>query len=301
MSVSADLITVRHGESELVLAPGTGGCVVSFRRGGLDLLRPGSEASVAEADPRSLAGFPLFPFSGRIANARFGAASREITLRANFPPEPHAIHGQAWQGAWRVSSCGEAAATLTFDYGGDGNDWPWSYRALQRFELNDTGLSLALSLRNLSDTPMPAGLGWHPYFRKADASIQADVLEIWRNGGDSIPRELSSLEPSDDLRETRAVGELDLDNAFRVGERPSVLQWRREGLQLSVAASPELGHLAVFTPPNEDYFCVEPVSHAPNAVNSQLAQDVTGLRWLRQGESLAATIRLTVEILDALV
>jgi aldose 1-epimerase len=184
-------------------------------------------------------------------------------------------------------------ATLVFDH--EAEAWPWSYRAEQHFELSDGGLSLRLSLRNLSDTPMPAGLGWHPYFRSGDASIRADVREIWPNGADMIPRDPAPLGPDNDLRQARPVARLELDNAFRVGGRPSEVQWRREGLRISLAASPELGHLVVFTPANQDYFCMEPVSHAPNAVNSDLPAEVTGMRWLRRGETLAATIRLTAE------
>jgi galactose mutarotase-like enzyme len=41
-------------------------------------------------------------------------------------------------------------------------------------------LTVELTLQNESDAPMPAGLGWHPYFsRTPRAAITADVRAIW--------------------------------------------------------------------------------------------------------------------------
>jgi aldose 1-epimerase len=103
------------------------------------------------------------------------------------------------------------------------------------------------------------------------------------------------LDPPSDLRSSRAVSELRLDNGFNVGAGASVIRWPSRTSGLELTASAELRHLVVFTPPTESYFCVEPVSHAPNAVNSALAPEVTGYRELHPSETLSAKIELRVE------
>jgi aldose 1-epimerase len=89
--------TLRTDELELVVDAARGGSIMAFRQRGFDLMRPWD--GVTE-DPRAYASFPLVPFSGRIDHARFRFNGRSYTLAANFPPEPHAIHGDGWTSPW---------------------------------------------------------------------------------------------------------------------------------------------------------------------------------------------------------
>ena len=82
--------TLRAGELELVVDAARGGSIMAFRQRGFDLMRPWDGVSES---PRTYASFPLVPFSGRVDHARFRFQGRNYTLAPNFPPEPHAIHG----------------------------------------------------------------------------------------------------------------------------------------------------------------------------------------------------------------
>jgi aldose 1-epimerase len=292
MTGPEELIVLRSkaGDAELILAPAIGGSVAAYRIGGEDVLRPASNEALEARDPRGFAAFPLFPFSGRIENGRIQMGDREISLELNFLPEPHAIHGHAWQSPWRVSAQGSDSITLDFDYGG--GDWPWAYRARQVFVLGTDDLSLTLSLSNRGETNMPGGLGWHPYFPKEGAVLSANVQTLWRSEENGIPVQPSPLDAACDLRKPRSVAALDLDNAFKVGGGPSQLAWPGRRLKATLDASDSLGHLVVFTPVAQDYFCVEPVSHAPNAINSPLPPEITGLRVLAPGETMSASLRI---------
>jgi aldose 1-epimerase len=54
-----------------------------------------------------------------------------------------------------------------------------------------------------------------------------------------------------------------------------------------------LPYLVVYTPPQKDYFCVEPVSHVSNAIHmAEPAQH--GLRTLATGETFEAWMRLDI-------
>jgi len=275
----------------LSLLPDLGGSILSFTLDGQDILFPA--ASALPANPLLTSGFPLFPFSGRIRDGRFVWNGRTVALDNNFPPEPHAIHGQSWLGAWRVDALSDSSASLSFDY--RPGDWPWAYRATQAFDLTPEGLVLNLSLENQSGEAMPAGLGWHPYFPREDAHLSANVSGIWWADSGEIPDQLIELGPQTDIRASREVHTLHLDHAFAAQPANAEIFWPSRHLRVSMESSEELGQMVVFVPEGEVFFCVEPVSHAPNAVNSAHAASVTGLRSLAPGETLRANIALKVE------
>ena len=275
------------------MAPDHGGCVSAFRWKGHNILRPLNNQN-KNASATDFAAFPLFPFSGRIENARFSFENDEYALTPNFPPEPHAIHGNAWQSPWQLLEQSRQSIHFFFEYAGP--DWPWNFRAEQGFALTDHGLRVDLMLTNLSDKIMPGGIGWHPYFPRGDATLEADVSAVWLSGEDMIPEAPEPLTDETDLTHPREVNQLRLDNAFTAGIRGAQMRWEDQSKSVTMTASEALRHLVVYTPEGEDYFCVEPVSHSPNAVNSDQTPGITGLQILEPGESLAASISLLIEI-----
>ena len=103
------------------------------------------------------------PFSNRVADRRFGFRGEVYELPANFPSEPHAIHGQGWEHAWTVA----ASDAPPRGPGASRTGSParrFDYRARQTLALGDRGLDLTLEVTNAGAGPMPAGLGVHPYF-----------------------------------------------------------------------------------------------------------------------------------------
>lgn len=284
---------ISRGQFRLSLLPELGGSVRAFTWKRQNILHPAKEAQ--PASPLNTGGFPMFPFSGRINAGRFSWQGRDVALRLNFPPEPHAIHGQAWLEPWQVVHHQSDAVRL--EYVHDGTDWPWHYRAGQTFELLEDGLRLTLDLANLSDTTMPGGLGWHPYFPRGDARLKSNVSGIWTAEHGMIPDRISPLGPGTDLRQAVTVDSLDLDNAFTARPADAVMEWPSTSIRVRMVSSPELNHLIVYVPPGLDFFCVEPASHAPDALNSRHAPDVTGIRPLAPGEVMTAEILLQVETL----
>jgi aldose 1-epimerase len=275
---------------KLTLLPDLGGSVGGLSYKTQDILRP--FARTADESPLQTGGFPLFPFSGRISEGRFVWNGHAVSLAPNFLPEPHAIHGQAWHAAWQVAEHGSDHARLVFDY--RPGDWPWAYRAEQYFTLRDDGLDLTLRLTNHGEDSMPAGLGWHPYFPRMDARVTVPVDRVWTSDEGMIPNRLDVPAAGADVSEWRVVDELDLDNAFTVSDRLSCIEWPSRNLRVEMVSDAVLGHMVIYTPKGQDFFCVEPVSHAPDAVNSQHPAELTGLHSLAPGETLSARISLTI-------
>src|SRR5690606_26622678 len=120
-------------------------------------------------EPLDLAGYPLLPFASRICDGRFDWRGRSIQLEPNLPFRDEVIHGQSWRQPWSTQRTDDRTWVLETAY--TPADWPWAYHASQRFVLLPNGLALTLSVTNDADEPMPAGLGWHPYFHRPGARL----------------------------------------------------------------------------------------------------------------------------------
>lgn len=284
-------LTLKRGDLFLEIDPAAGGAVSALRLGDLNILRPAPPRSGPAYDPLEYAAFPMVPFVGRIHNGLCQVNGSAIQLHPNLQPEPHAIHGYGWQSPWKVAAQGPNTVALTHEHAADA--WPWDYTATQTFRLKDTALVVELSLTNLGPNAMPAGLGWHPYFYRKGAILTAPTIQEWcpdEQSGDNLPRPPI---PDADLSVGRAVEELKLDTAFSVGAPNIEMTWPTHRILLR--ADPIFSHATVFVPHGKDFFCAEPITHAPNAVNSTLPADVTGLRWLVPSETLSGTISLEIE------
>jgi aldose 1-epimerase len=248
-------------------------------------------------DPLASAGFPMVPFCGRIDHGRFSWAGQGHQLARNFPPEPHAIHGLGWQGDWTVEDITGDSATLCFTHGPQAaDDWPFAFEAHQTFVLSDTGLELVMSITSRADAPMPAGMGWHPYFPRGDALLEAPVSAVWAGDAGGIATGTAELDDSNDLRMPRDLSGITLDHAFECGTSThgasARITWPQRDLCLMLSASPGLARLVVYVPRDQDFFCVEPLSHAPDAINRDAAKSITGLQVLAPGETWEETVRL---------
>ncbi len=287
-------VTISDGLAELEVTP-QGGCILAFRwlsaGATVDWLRPTSpEAAPA---PTDTACFPLVPYSNRIRDARFSFEGRDYRLARNFGDSPHSIHGHGWKVPWQTTGRSESSLALAYTH--DEADWPSAYRAEQHFALRDGALSVEISVANTGARAMPAGLGLHPYFpRSPQCRLSAALEGMWKTDAEVMPTELIKADLSGGLQPEAAA----LDNCFTGFTGEAVIDWPERHASLTLQADGDLTFLVVFTPPGEDFFCVEPVSHSTDAVNLAARRDDTGLKVLQPGERFAATLRF-IPRLDA--
>ena len=245
---------------QLTLDPRRGGAIRAFNWRGQDVFRP-TPAGAGE-DPFDCACFPMVPFVNRVAQGRFDFGARAVRLESNWSGDPHPLHGQGWRRPWSVVSAAAARATLRFEGGAD--EWPWRYRCEQHFHLQPEGLSIELSLENLSEETMPAMLGLHPYFPgAAHARLEAQLPRVWLTDGAALPQQEVSTPLAWSFTPARAVQTVPLDHGFTGWNGSATLHW--PGRTVSVVAA-GCGFLHVFVPRGKDFFCVEPQNAAPGAL-----------------------------------
>ncbi len=286
------MLNLAAGDYQLALDPRRGGSVAAMTWRGEALLRTTCGPSILDT-----ACFPLVPFSNRIANGKFKMGCLEVCIAANMPgsDDPHPIHGFGWLTQWRVISADNDVAVLEHHY--QGGEWPWPYRARQTFALSAEGATFMLALENLSGTPMPAGLGFHPYFpRDADTRYLGLHRGEWKNNLDCLPVSLDEKQKAADWWQGSPVGIRLVDTAYTSREGALQINWPSRGFGLTITPSDNLPITVVYTPEGEEYFCVEPVSHMTDAVNSTLPD--SGLHCLEPGATLTVSMQFTAHTLS---
>jgi len=236
--------------------------------------------------------FPLVPYVNRIRGGCFRFRGREVRLAPNMPGDPSPLHGQGWLNPWQVERCDERNAVLSFRH--DPGEWPWSYESRQHFAIDEGAFSVRLTCRNVSNEPMPCGLGQHPYFLCSSRTrLDTTVTHAWTIDDHVLPVEKVPAEGRYNLRGRLICGQ-GLDNGFAGwgGEaRMSDPDWPCE-VRLS---SPEAKFFQVYSPPAGDIFVAEPVTHANAALNAPEEQwPELGMRVLEPGERMSLDMRLDV-------
>jgi aldose 1-epimerase len=267
----------RNGVS-CTLDPELGGALSSLSVNGINLLRP------APSKPRDIletACFPLVPFSNRIEGGRMVFEGQEIVLPPDPAALPHAHHGHGWRRPWRLVHKGDISAVLELRH--DPDAWPWAYLATQQITLVDGGAEVELSVQNLSDQPMPAGLGLHPYFLRREGDvIRVEASRIVMNSPDGIPVGEDLFVPG----EKRLADLEGLDNLLL--DASGGVRLRLSGVDHVLTAQGAVG-FHVYVPEGEGFFCVEPVTHLPNAFAADAEEHA-----LAPGDTRRLSMRLTI-------
>jgi aldose 1-epimerase len=288
--VRDDVVSWRAGDWELACVPKQGGRLLRCDWQGEVIMRRATSDSIWDA-----AHFPLVPFSNRIAQGHFEIGNRVVTLRPNMPGSDslHPLHGQGWQSPWTLELMDEGGLELGLAV--SAGEWPWAYAARQSFRLHERDLVMTLSLTNEAVEPMPAGLGFHPYFPCTEATVYHGLHRgEWQTSSAGLPVTLVERAGTVDWWRGAPVGTRNVDTVYVGREGPLSLTWPDRALKLTMHPSPALRFTVVYTPPGQEFVCIEPVSHMTDAINRQDHSD-NGLIWLAPGESLTVSVILTVQ------
>lgn len=287
------MIELANGRYSVGVDPGTGGSLAWFRTGaGIEIFR---SARVGEGGATDSACFPMVPFCNRVRNRRFDVAGLTITLAANTADGLRTAHGFGWRSEWTVVERSEVQAVIRHEH--DGGDWPWNYVAQQTISVDRDGLTIVLSVRNLSTSTMPAGLGLHPYFPLRGGTtlrLIAQESSVLDDDGFPIPDQNERA-----LLRAAAGGTLPpvSGNRYLSGaEGPVVVSDPGGGHVVTMLASSNCRHYALHCEPDNGLFCVEPMTHRVGALNAIGAErEMSGLRALGPGATLEMTMRCGVE------
>jgi len=266
------------------------------------VLRP---APPATGDADELACFLLAPWVSRIAAGKFRFQGHEYALRAQGP-DGTAIHGDARHHAFAILDRSPVSMRLGHvSQPHSSSNWPWTYQAVARYEVDATTLVCDLELTNTADEPWPAGLGFHPFWVRR-LWDERDEVGVLANFVARFPllRRLPTGPPihdelCDGFRRGKHVPAEPLDEVFVGSLDAADIVWPASGVRARFQCSPELSHAVVFVPVNSrggaaSWFCLEPVSMVNDGFNfAERGGSPSGVRVLAPGETFR--VRWSVE------
>ena len=234
MAAAPDRLVLEAGDGRVEISPADGGRISSLTIRGRELL-------VTEGDgPIWWGAYPMAPYAGRVRNGEFRFRDRRWQLPANMPP--HAIHGHVFDRPWTVDNPTTISIRLA-------DPWPFAGSVVQRFDLAPTSLLVTMELH--ADEPMPASIGWHPWFRRpVELDLEADSMFV--RDAEGIPTgELVSPPPGP------------WDDCFTNLRSDPRLRWPG-GPELTIGSS--CAYWVVLTE-RPHAVCVEPQTAPPNGLN----------------------------------
>jgi galactose mutarotase-like enzyme len=247
-----------ESQSRAVLAPSRGGLMTSLTLGGRELLFL-DEATFLDLKSNVRGGCPvLFPSPGKLAGDAWARDGRVGSMKQ---------HGFARNLAWEStgrSTDGGASVTLSLTSSDATRaQYPWDFVATFTYTLSAAALRIEQRFTSLSNTPMPFGAGFHPYFHvpeaeKASAQIVTDATRAF----DNAAKQEVMLGAGIDL--TRNEVDLHLWDHGR-----SSAELTRPGAPaVRLSGSPEVTHWVVWTLKGRDFVCLEPWTCPGNALNT---------------------------------
>ncbi len=247
--------------ADLELTAGTAVARISPARGGrlISLTVDGTELLVTEGrDLFHYGSFVMAPWVGRLRRGSLSFAGKEYRFPLNAPP--HALHGLVTDRAWEVVDQNTVAIDLP-------DAWPWRGRVVHRLDLRPDGLTCRLEVR--AQQPMPAAVGWHPWF--------ASQIETSKGRAGPIQLDVHPGRMFHDDAEGLPDGTLvaplprPWDNCFVDVEGLPVVRWPGA---LEITISSNCTHW-VFYDMEPQGVCVEPWTGPPNGLNMPHPTTVT--------------------------
>ncbi|WP_069883290.1 hypothetical protein [Bosea sp. BIWAKO-01] len=238
--------------------------------------------------------YPLVPFSNRIRGAAFRFGETPVALAPHPAAAPHALHGFCQMRPWTMTRHSQVQVEMRYRHAPESapDAWPWEFEAIQRITLDASGVTHEIGVESRAASPMPIGLGLHPYFAVSQGdriSFAADA--VWKADANGCGRELLTLTGSARLHDSRH-GE-DEVTTYHAGWGGTASLDRRDGTRVVIEANAPLDHLVFHVPAGGRYLCLEPVSHVADAFNLAASGKAgTGARVLRAGEAISATMRI---------
>lgn len=281
------MIQLTHGDWALSVRPDIGAAITRLTWRGRDVLRPAPQGA---RGPLETGSFPLIPYANRIDRAAFAFEGRQIALPPTPGFEPHAIHGVGWRRPWKVLDGRTDAVDLALATEAS-SDWPWAWSASHSLRLNADGLEMTLGITNKDVAPMPAGLGFHPYFQTGPGTVlTVSAGRVWANGTDQIPERLVPATEVMDWSEGATVTSAPfVDNAYADWSGQASIVHSEHEVRMS--ASSNARWVQIYAPNDTGFVCIEPVTHRPNAHNAPAEEDA-GLVVLTSGQTLSMSMRI---------
>lgn len=261
---------------------------------GLELIDGIQNDEEARHDPTFKSAF-LFPFPNRIKDGKYQFRGKQYYFECNEKERNNAIHGIMYNMPFQViqekTDAEQLEVSLLLEYNGDHPGYPFPFFMQVNYFLDaQAGLEIEILVKNTGLEVMPAGFGWHPYYKLksalAECQLSMPKCNVFHSDERMIPENLSV--PYQKFEHYETIGDYNVDACFKIQDkapRPK-LSIYDPAIDATLALwqenkEQELNYLVVYTPPSRKTIAVEPMSCCTNAFNTG-----EGLKILAVGDTL---------------
>lgn len=261
------MLTLDSHPVQIELQPELGGRITSIRYHGFELLR---QPGCSELDSSlNWGSFVMAPWCNREDTEELEVLGKRFRLTPNWP-DGSAIHGLVMESPW-LTHGGSGHMSIHSER----SQFPWKFSVSTKIHLRPQGFRYGLTLRNEDTHPMPAGLGWHPWFSTIGGPLSVRLHASKEYSFDSRYRVSGTPEQCDQPDDSliplwgshRLFTEL-LTSGF-------TLTWHESGVVAQVRLSETFSHVLVYASEDFQAIAVEPQSHAPRGL-ARLTEDLPG-------------------------
>ncbi len=289
------LIRIESEQLQIDIAPEAGASLVAIAtkvdNDWLTVTRPTPQEAIEQNNPSLMASFTMAPWCNRIQDARFLFQGKVIELKP-ATPEGYAMHGDVRKRPWTVIEQQPEHVMLRLHTRNFADfNFPFPLVSKIHYLVSGNEFVTEFSLINQGFDPMPAGFGFHPYFKRSlngdpgdEARLQVKVGALYppMPSGPTLP-----IPADHDFNRLTPLGDRVIDAVYGGWDGRATIDYAQSGVRIEFECSDVLRHLCLFTPPGKPFFALEPLSHGLNGPNLFAAgQPETGMRVLEPGEGM---------------
>jgi galactose mutarotase-like enzyme len=254
----------------------------------------------AYAEQGKTMGIPLlYPWANRLARFGYRAAGQDVTLSEEDSRIPRDGNGLPIHGVlpgllrWEVEDAGapdSLAAALQWRSGELLELFPFVHDVRVGVTVGPAELRVTTTVTAAADGPVPVSFGYHPYTR-VPAGSRDDWL-VTLGATDRLLLDDRSIPTGERAAIDREPFRLDgksLDDAYDAPSEGAAFEVSAEDARLTVAFLAGYSYAQVFAPAGQPFICFEPMTAAPNALNSG-----EGLKVVEPGGSYRAAFRIAL-------
>ena len=267
------------------VVPERGACLTELHFRGVSVLdgyRNADELATLDWGKSAL----LAPFPNRLKDGRYRVGEEVYQFPLNEGERGNALHGFVMDKPFEVVKEADGRMELAYYYGGHLPYYPFPFVMRVVYAMTSpAGFEVSLELENTGAQPMPAGLGWHPYFQLG-VPINSVILKLPPVSKIEVDaRMIPTGEKSifSGFQSPEKIDQAQFDMGFLLQE-PSArteVSLQLETYQLRYWQESAFPFLQVFIPPARQSIALEPMTCNIDAFNNG-----EGLRMLEPGERL---------------
>jgi len=244
----------------------------------------------------------LVPFPNRIKDGQYAFEGKTYQLSVNQTKEQNAMHGLLFDKIFKIESLrtenNQANLILSHLYKGNNEGYPFPFNCEVSYIWDpEQFLTISVLIENTGKTALPAGVGWHPYFKFPDMvdklNLQLNCTHKYKVDERMIPT--METEAFNDFQQMNWINETQLDDCFALAQNKTVetkLKDEQHNIELSIiqkTGKHQYNYIQIYTPKDRKSIALEPMTCMPNAFNNG-----EGLWNLPPKEKLAVAFKLKV-------